>query len=120
MKENKSNGFNAVSNIFFAIIILFNLFLTTQAQTIKPAMAGKKISPGFFGIHPGILDNKNKPYFFYHNGTLPAGGSYCRSICADCMYYNEDGTIQKIIQTIAGVEPVVSTKKNKQKGKNKK
>lgn len=62
--------------------------------------------PNSFTTHPGILDYKGKSYFFYHNGVLPTGGSYRRSICVDYMYYNEDGTIQKIVQTTKGVDPV--------------
>lgn len=59
-----------------------------------------------FTTHPGILDFKGKSYFFYHNGALPTGGSYRRSICVDYMYYNADGTIQKIVETTAGVTAV--------------
>lgn len=59
-----------------------------------------------FTTHPGIIDYKGKSYFFYHNGNLPTGGSYRRSICIDYMYYNPDGTIQKIVQTTTGVSPV--------------
>lgn len=59
-----------------------------------------------FTTHPGIIDYKGKSYFFYHNGALPTGGSYRRSICVDYMYYNPDGTIQKIVQTTEGVKPV--------------
>jgi hypothetical protein len=33
------------------------------------------------------------------------------------MYYNPDGTIQKIIQTTTGVEPVAPDKKKKKKNK---
>lgn len=62
--------------------------------------------PNSFTTHPGILDYKGKSYFFYHNGVLPTGGSYRRSICIDYMYYNEDGTIQKIVQTREGVAAV--------------
>ncbi|RPD51861.1 glycoside hydrolase family 43 protein [Paracnuella aquatica] len=62
--------------------------------------------PNSFTTHPGILDYKGKSYFFYHNGALPTGGSYRRSICIDYMYYNPDGTIQKIVQTAEGVKPV--------------
>lgn len=58
--------------------------------------------PNSFTTHPGVLDYKGKSYFFYHNGALPTGGSYRRSICIDEMFYNADGTIQKIIQTTAG------------------
>lgn len=62
--------------------------------------------PNSFTTHPGIIDYKGKSYFFYHNGALPTGGSYRRSICVDYLYYNPDGTIQKIIQTTQGVKPV--------------
>lgn len=62
--------------------------------------------PNSFTTHPGIVDFKGKSYFFYHNGVLPTGGSYRRSICVDYMYYNEDGTIKPIIQTTAGVSRV--------------
>ena len=61
--------------------------------------------PNSFTTHPGIIDYKGKSYFFYHNGSLPAGGSYRRSVCVDYMYYNDDGSIQKIIQTTEGVNP---------------
>ena len=62
--------------------------------------------PNSFTTHPGIIDFKGKSYFFYHNGSLPKGGSYRRSICVDYMYYNADGTIKKIVQTTTGVAPV--------------
>ncbi|HEY1112107.1 MAG TPA: glycoside hydrolase family 43 protein [Chitinophagaceae bacterium] len=62
--------------------------------------------PNSFTTHPGIIDYKGQSYFFYHNGALPTGGSYRRSICVDYMYYNPDGTIQKIIQTTTGVRKV--------------
>lgn len=63
-------------------------------------------APNSFTIHPGIIEYKGKDYFFYHNGVLPTGGSYRRSIAVDYMYYNEDGTIQKVIQTKEGVKAV--------------
>jgi hypothetical protein len=59
--------------------------------------------PNSFTTHPAVLDYRGKSYFFYHNGVLPTGGSYRRSICIDEMFYNADGTIQKIIQTTKGV-----------------
>lgn len=48
---------------------------------------------------PATLDFKGQAYFFYHNGALPDGGSHRRSICVDDLFYNEDGTIQQVIQT---------------------
>ncbi|WP_348825089.1 glycoside hydrolase family 43 protein [Flavobacterium aestuarii] len=65
-------------------------------------------APKSFTIHPGIIDFKGKTYFFYHNGELPEGGSYRRSICLDYLYFNKDGSIQKIIQTKEGVKAVNS------------
>lgn len=59
-----------------------------------------------FTIHPGIINYKGKDYFFYHNGALPTGGSYRRSIAVDYMYYNEDGSIKKVEQTKEGVAPI--------------
>lgn len=53
--------------------------------------------------HPGIIDYKGQAYYFYHNGVLPTGGSYRRSVCVENMYYNPDGTIKKIEQTTGGV-----------------
>ncbi len=62
--------------------------------------------PNSFTTHPGIADYKGSSYFFYHNGALPTGSMYRRSVCVDYMYYNPDGTIQKIVQTVEGVKPV--------------
>jgi arabinoxylan arabinofuranohydrolase len=53
--------------------------------------------------HPSIVKYKWNWYFFYHNGALPTGGNWRRSVCVDQLYYNEDGTMQKIIQTSSGV-----------------
>jgi beta-xylosidase len=52
---------------------------------------------------PAILDFKGKTWFIYHNGGLPEGGSHRRSVCIDFLYFNEDGTIKKIIMTSEGV-----------------
>lgn len=59
-------------------------------------------------IHPAIIDYHGDTYFFYHNGMLPTGGSYRRSVCLDHLYYNSDGTIKKVIQTTTSVEHVTS------------
>lgn len=59
-----------------------------------------------FTTHPGIIDYHGRTYFFYHNGTLPTGGDYRRAVCIDYMYYNPDGTIKKVQQTVTGVKPV--------------
>jgi hypothetical protein len=60
-----------------------------------------------FTIHPGVIDYKGHSYLFYHNSTLslegygPATGR--RSVCVDELFYNEDGTMQKVEQTTEGI-----------------
>jgi hypothetical protein len=54
---------------------------------------------------PAILDFNGNTYFIYHNGGLPEGGSHRRSVCIDHLYFNDDGTIKKIVMTSEGVQP---------------
>ena len=46
-----------------------------------------------FTNHPGVIDYKGHSYFFYHNGALPGGGGYKRSVCVEEFTYNADGTM---------------------------
>ncbi|WP_342626130.1 glycoside hydrolase family 43 protein [Spirochaeta thermophila] len=46
--------------------------------------------------HHAIVEFKGKWYIFYHNGTLPGGGSYRRSVCAEYLTYDEEGNIPLI------------------------
>jgi beta-xylosidase len=55
---------------------------------------------------PAIIDFKGKSYFIYHNGGLPGGGSYRRSVCIDYLFYNPDGTMKRVVMTSEGVSPV--------------
>jgi hypothetical protein len=55
--------------------------------------------------HQSIIDFKGRSYFIYHNGALSAdAGSFRRSVCVDELKYNNDGTIQPIRMTSAGVK----------------
>ncbi|MBE6851138.1 MAG: carbohydrate-binding protein [Ruminococcus sp.] len=51
---------------------------------------------GSFTNHPGIVDYRGKSYFAYHNGSLPGGGGFTRSVCIEEFSYNADGTIPKL------------------------
>lgn len=55
-----------------------------------------------FTNHPGIIDYKNGSYFFYHNGALPGGSGYTRSVCVEKFSYNADGTIPQMKMTKDG------------------
>ena len=53
--------------------------------------------------HPAIVQFKGQWLFFSHNGGLPEGTSYSRSVIAEPLYYNADGTIRPIPATATGV-----------------
>ena len=56
--------------------------------------------------HQALLDFKGKWYFVYHNGALPTGGDFRRSVSLDYLNYNADSTLQKVLMTPKGVDPV--------------
>ncbi|KAF3384349.1 Arabinoxylan arabinofuranohydrolase [Penicillium rolfsii] len=55
-----------------------------------------------FTNHPGIIDFGGRSYFFYHNGALPGGSGYTRSVAVEEFTYNSDGTIPQITMTTEG------------------
>jgi arabinoxylan arabinofuranohydrolase len=60
----------------------------TNRGTLMPA-EGRS-----FTNHPGLVDYKGKTYFFYHNGALPGGNWFNRSVCVQEAEFNQDGTIK--------------------------
>jgi beta-xylosidase len=55
--------------------------------------------------HQAIIEYKGDWYFFYHTGGIqPHGGSFRRSVCIDRLYYNEDGTMKRVIMTSEGIQ----------------
>ncbi len=61
------------------------------------------------GMHPAqdhhsIIDFKGQSYYFYHIGNYNGGNGYRRNICVDYLYYNPDGTMQMVKQTLEGVK----------------
>lgn len=61
-----------------------------------------------FTSHVGVVDFKGKSYIFYHNGKLPGGGGFQRSVAVESFTYGTDGTIPLIPQTDKGVDPVAT------------
>lgn len=58
---------------------------------------------GAFTNHPGVVDYKGNSYLFYHNGALPGGGGFNRSVCVEEFAYNPDGSIPRIKNTTKGI-----------------
>ncbi|MEH0974580.1 glycoside hydrolase family 43 protein [Micromonospora sp. CPCC 205546] len=61
-----------------------------------------------FTNHAGVIDFNGGSYFFYHNGALPGGGGYTRSVAVERFTYNSNGTFPTINMTTAG-PPQVGT-----------
>jgi hypothetical protein len=59
-----------------------------------------------FTNHAGIVDFQGSSYFFYHNGALPGGSGYTRSVAVERFTYNADGTIPTMNMTTAGAPQV--------------
>ncbi|GGP65175.1 glycoside hydrolase family 43 protein [Saccharothrix coeruleofusca] len=74
----------------------------TYRGTVMPTQGSS------FTNHPGIVDFKGGSYFFYHNGALPGGGGYTRSVAIEKFTYNGDGTIPGLTMTSTGPPPADS------------
>ncbi len=53
-------------------------------------------------IHHAIIDFNGKSYIFYHNGKLPTGGEFRRSVAIEELHYGPDGKILPVTQTAQG------------------
>ena len=58
---------------------------------------------GCWTVHHSIIEYKDQWYLFYHDRDLSPDFDKNRSIRADFLYFNEDGTIKKVIPTLRGV-----------------
>lgn len=60
-----------------------------------------------FTIHPSVIEFKGKWYYIYHDGSYnlngEPGGDCRRSVCAEYMYFNKDGSIKFIPLTQEGL-----------------
>jgi arabinoxylan arabinofuranohydrolase len=61
-----------------------------------------------FTDHPGVVDYKGKTYLFYHNGDLPGGGGFHRSVCVEELKFNPDGSVIQLNMTKEGPPPVAT------------
>ncbi len=71
----------------------------TYRDTIMPIIR----KGGAFTNHPGVVDFKGHSYLFYHNGDLPGGGGFKRSVCVVEFSYNVDGTIPRMQHSVEGI-----------------
>lgn len=53
--------------------------------------------------HMAVFDFNGKTYFIYHDGTLPGGSGFRRTPCIAEMQFHEDGSIEAIPESAAGL-----------------
>jgi arabinoxylan arabinofuranohydrolase len=88
-----------------------NLAYATSDSPLGPWKYQGVIMPiqgGSFTNHCGVADFKGNSYLFYHNGALPGGGGYKRSVCVEQFSYNADGTFPTINMTTQGITKALS------------
>ena len=86
-KAHGSTSATALYYLFFAGgPISEHLGYSTGPSPKGPWKYGGVVMPtqgSSFTDHPGVVDYKGKTYLFYHNGALPGGGGFHRSVCVD-------------------------------------
>ena len=65
---------------------------------------------GCWTNHHSVIQFKNQWYLFYHNKDYSPRFDKARSIRADSLSFNEDGTIKKVIPTLRGIGVTAATK----------
>ena len=53
--------------------------------------------------HHSTVEFKGQWYLFYHSSDLSGGNTVKRSICAEYLHFNNDGSIRKVKQTKQGI-----------------
>jgi hypothetical protein len=61
--------------------------------------------------HQSFVEYKGQWYLFYHQDAYSPKFDKNRSICIDSLFFNTDGTIQKVIPTLRGVGLTIATNK---------
>ena len=68
-------------------------------------------SPGCWTNHQSIIEFKNQWYLFYHRNDLSPQFDKNRSTRIDSLFFNDDGSIEKVTPTLRGVGITEASKK---------
>ncbi|KAK0741484.1 glycosyl hydrolase [Schizothecium vesticola] len=106
-----SGGINAVSvsNTNFQALLprkhpLRHQPVRHRARTYRGIVMDTQDAP--FTNHPAIITYKGGDYFFYHNGALPGGSGYQRSIAVEKFGYGPNSAIPNMRITAAGAPQI--------------
>jgi hypothetical protein len=58
---------------------------------------------GCWTVHHSVIQFKNQWYLFYHDRDYSPNFDKARSVKVDSLFFNDDGTIKKVIPTLRGV-----------------
>lgn len=58
---------------------------------------------GCWTVHHSVIQFKNQWYLFYHDRDYSPNFDKARSVRVDSLFFNDDGTIRKVIPTFRGV-----------------
>jgi arabinoxylan arabinofuranohydrolase len=86
-----------------------HLGYSTGPSPIGPWKYGGVVMPSqgrSFTDHPGVVDYKGKTYLFYHNGALPGGGGFHRSVCIDELKFKPDGSVEQMDMSKEGAPQI--------------
>ncbi len=59
--------------------------------------------------HMAVVDFLGKTWFIYHNGSLPGGSGFRRTVCVEELKFYSDGAVAAVNETAAGIFGTVST-----------
>lgn len=82
-----------------------NAILAAGLCAAACAHAGNPIVKDIFTADPrrwSTTVGSTSTYIFYHNGKLPTGGEYRRSVAVEELRYGPDGAILPVPQTAEG------------------
>lgn len=65
---------------------------------------------GCWTNHQSIIQFKNQWYLFYHHNDYSPNFDKARSVRADSLFFNDDGTIKKVVPTLRGIGIAGATK----------
>ena len=83
---------------------------TSAAGPFKPAgVILDESASGCWTVHQSIVEYRGQWYLFYHDRDLSPSFDKHRSIRADKLFFNPDGTIRKVVPTLRGVGIVQAT-----------
>ena len=98
--------------------------LDNHTETLAYAMSDNPMGPyeykgiimaesptGCWTNHHSIVNYKNQWYLFYHHNDYSPNFDKNRSVRADSLHFNADGTIQQVIPTLRGIGVTKATDK---------